>query len=185
MNKILNMMIMLSLLAYPVYSQNNDIEEEVPLGKLILKGKDIPVSLKKAAEKNYSNGNVFQYYSFPYLLKEYGWAFKNNESDMPDNSEPTLYAVQIQTDQGTIDAVYTGDGKLIRSREVLKDIELPTSVMNAYEKSEYHNCRIVQDKLKIINGKNNKMYYTIFVEKDGRKHAMYFDKDGNRLRNVS
>lgn len=185
MKKITHILIMLSLLAYPVYSQVSDVEEEVPVDKLVLKDKDIPASLKNSVEANYNNGRLFQYYSFPYLLKEYGWAFKKNESDMSDNSKPELYEVHIKTDHGTIDAIYTGDGKLVRSKEVLKDVELPDKVINALEKSEYKNCRIVQDKLKITNAKNNQLYYTIFVEKDGKRHAIYFDKDGNRLRNIS
>jgi hypothetical protein len=67
----------------------------------------------------------------------------------------------------------------------MKDVELPTPVLKGFEKTEYKNGRIVEDKLKITNAKNNKLYYSIVVQKEGKKHTLYFDKDGNRLRNAS
>ena len=95
MKKILNTIITLLLLSYPVFSQMENIEEEVPVSKLVLKSSDIPASLKGAIEKSFKNGAPIQWYSFPYLLKEYGWAFKNNMNNMSNNSIPEQYAVQI------------------------------------------------------------------------------------------
>ncbi len=175
----------LLLIVSPVFSQvENTEEDEIVENELVLKSNEIPAALKNAVDKSFKNGTPIQWYSFPYVFKEYGWAFKNDKNNMSSNSQPELYDVQLKTAKGSrIDAVFTKDGKLIRSKEVLKNIKLPSQIVNAVEHSEYKNYNIIGDRFLIKNAENNTSHYSVIVKKGNKKHTLYFDKDGNRLRN--
>lgn len=170
----------------PVFSQAKDVEEDVPVGKLVLKSNQVPPALQSAFKKSFKNETPLEWYSFPYVLKKYGWAFKNYQGSSMESAQPVLYAVEMKTTEGsTIDAVYNENGKLLREKEVLKGVELPTPVIKALDNTEYKNYKIVGDKLKITNVNNNMKYYSVAVEKNNKKHRLYFDQNGNQLRNPS
>lgn len=186
MKKIIFIVAGMLLMFSPVFSQARDVEENVPVGKLVLKSNQIPPTLESAFQKSFKNETPLEWYSFPYILKKYGWAFKNNLGTTTGSSQPVLYAVEMKTDQGsTIDAVYDENGKLLREKEILKSVELPTPVIKALDNSEYKGCKIVGDKLKITNIKSSMEYYSVAVEKNNKEHRLYFDQNGNRLRNPS
>ncbi len=189
MKKILLVASSMLLFVYPVFSQMDDVSEEVPEGSMILKSDQIPSSLKQAVEKSYSNESTFEWHKFPYLLKKYGWTFDNNNmNDMAQNSMPDLYEVKIILSNGSnIDAVYDKNGKMLRSKELLKSMELPEPVAKAIETGKYKDCRIVGDRLKITDAQNANphTYFSVVVEKNNKKHNLYYDKNGNQLKNPS
>ena len=188
MKKIFPVALIMLLFSYTAFSQMDVSSEEVPESKVILKPNQVPSSLKNAVEKSYSTESTFEWHKFPYLLKKYGWEFKNNIDMSGTTTMPDFYEVTVKLSHGgTIDAVYNKEGKMLRSKELLKSMELPENVAKSIENGEYKDCRIVGDKLKITNAENQMphTYYSVVVEKNNKKHTLYYDKNGKELKNPS
>jgi hypothetical protein len=172
------------IIFFPAIAQIEEDEVEVPIERLILKKENVPVSIVQAVNKSFQNGVALEWYSFPYLLKEYGWAFKSEGDKTIGNASPDLYAVHIRTSEGSrVDAIYTKDGKLVRSKEVVINTLIPLPVMKAIEKGQYKDWRIVGDRSVIKVAQHSIVHYAVKVEKDNNKRTLYFDKNGNQLKN--
>ena len=188
MKKIAFSFLGLLLLAFPALSQSNDEyfqtqEEEVPVDQMTLPGKDIPDSLKSSVKKSFEYATDIQWYSFPYVLKKYGWAFKNEDPNAK-NEKIQFYEVKIKNSNGDrVDAIFSKGGKLIRSKEVIHDFDLPKSVVTAIENGEYKNWKITNDMAIIKDAKTESEYFRVTVAKNNKKHIMYFSKDGTELKN--
>jgi hypothetical protein len=184
MKKILFSIIASFIIFFPAFTQIEENEVEVPIEKLVLKKDNIPVSIIQAVNTSFQNGTALEWYSFPYVIKEYGWAFKNTGNATTGDASPDLYAVHIKTSKGSrVDAIYSKDGKLIRSKEVIVNATLPAPVVKAIETGQYKNWTIVGDRSVITVARDNTVHYSVKVEKDNMKHALYFDKNGNQLKN--
>lgn len=112
----------------------------------------------------------------------YGW----QQSVDVNNQEIMFYTMHTKAKDGSnLDAVYTPDGKLVRSREEVKNFEPPKSVMDNLQKSEYKDWKIAKDVhvIKVYEGKTSKDHYDLKMEKGKQKKSLYFDKDGNMLMN--
>ncbi len=174
------------LLSFSAFAQMPvpEEEQEVPVDKLVLKSNDVPQDVKQSVQKSFMDGTVIKWYSFPYTLKQYGWAYKNEINNNSMDTRPNMYAVHIKTSDGSwVDAVFSKDGKLIRSKEVIKNSELPAPIINAIEKSKYHDWGITDDRVVIKDNKNKTICYSVQVQKDNKKHNLYFDANGMQLKN--
>ena len=184
MKSLLKTIIASFLIFSPVYSQYEENEVEVPVEKLILKKDQIPPAIVQEVNKSFQNYKALQWYSFPYLIKEYGWAYKGQADANLGNTSPDQYAVHITTSEGSkVDAIYTKDGKLVRSREVIVNSTLPKPIVKAIETGPYKGWAIVGDRSIITVAKNNSVHYAVKIEKNNVKHTLYFDKNGNQLKN--
>ncbi len=112
----------------------------------------------------------------------YGW-----EQDVnPDNMDINYYTIHTHKSNGSyLEAVYTPDGKLQRSREEIKNFVPPQAIMASLAKSDYKDWKINKNVLviKAVEGKATKEHYAFKLEKGKDKKTVYFDKDGNMLMN--
>ena len=100
--------------------------------------------------------------------------------------EINYYTLHTQTtDKSSLDAVYTPDGKLVRSREEVKNFEPPKAILDNLGKSNYKDWKITKDVhvIKVYEGKTSKDHYALSLQKGKQKKVVYFDKDGNMLMN--
>ncbi len=166
---------------YPVFPQELDPEdepaEEAPVATLILKKDQIPTEVQKSAGKDFTYGVPVQWSNFPYLFQKYGWTVVTEGSE---DVKPDRYAVTIKTKGGgTFDAVYTANGKLLRSREILKDGPLPQVVETSLNESKYKNWKVFADKELIRDFENQGLkHYVVKVKNGNEKKALYFDEQG-------
>jgi hypothetical protein len=172
------------IIFFPAYTQIEENEVEVPIETLTLKKENIPVSIVQAVNKSFQNGSALEWYSFPYLLKEYGWAFESKGNATIESALPDLYAVHIKTSKGSrVDAIYTKDGNILRSKEVIVNSMLPLPVTKAIETGPYKGWIIVGDRSIIKVARNNLVHYAVKVEHGNTRRTLYFDKNGNQLKN--
>jgi hypothetical protein len=165
---------------YPMMAQDLDVNEIQPVEKMVLTKDKIPAAVNQAVSKDFRNGQPVKWGNFPYVLKEYGWVV-----DKADNTKPDYYEVFIKTENGSdMYAIYSSDGKLIRSKEILRNMPLPKSIEEALFKSEYKDWKKTGDLEKITNFMNaQKSHYIVTVEKNNKTHHLYFDDAGTMLRN--
>ena len=114
-------------------------------------------------------------------FRTYGW-----EQDVNPDTEIDYYTIHTHKSNGSyLEAVYTADGKLQRSREEIKNFVPPQPVMASLAKSDYKDWKIDKNVLviKAVEGKATKEHYAFKLQKGRDKKTVYFDKDGNMLMN--
>jgi hypothetical protein len=165
---------------YPIIAQVPEIDETQPTEELSLSKDKIPDVIKQAVQKDFVNGEPVKWGIFPQVLQEYGWVV-----DKSSNSATDFYEVYIKTKDGSdMFAIYSKDGKLLRSKEVIKNLPLPQAVRTALANSEYKDWTIKGDVAKVTDYKNKvSVHYIVKVTKNNKVHNLYFDENGKRLMN--
>jgi hypothetical protein len=183
MKKSILSLLLMFIMVFPVISQVENTEDaEVPIEEITLKKDMIPAQVQQAVSKDFTYGEPVQWSNFPYLFKEYGWTAIKNEAT---TEKPDRYAVILKSKKGgNLYAVYSADGTLLRSREILKNGPLPKAVENALLNSEFKDWKVDADK-ELIQDYSKKVvkHYVVKVEKDNKKRLLYFDEQGNILKN--
>jgi hypothetical protein len=111
-----------------------------------------------------------------------GWEQNVN----PNNMDINYYTIHTYKPNGSyLEAVYTPEGKLTRSREEIKNFVPPQPILASLQKSDYKDWTISKNVLliKAVEGKATKEHYAFKLEKGKDKKTVYFDKDGNMLMN--
>lgn len=183
MKRLILLSSLLAVFILPDFAQGfyDSSNVQVPIKQLVIPESKVPASVTSAIKKDFMTGQVMQWYSFPYLFKEHGWQVLN-PNEMKSNEKPDQYAVYVKASDGSrIDAVYTANGKLIREREVLKNVELPRQIQDAIASSKYKGWNISKDKILITDGLKNSKEYIVKVEKGQKKKTLYYDDNGTVL----
>ena len=182
MKRLILLSSLLSVFLISDFAQSGpEIPVQVPIKQVVIPENKVPPALDKTIQKDFMTGQVMQWYTFPYLFKKYGWQVLNPQ-EMKGKEKPDRYAVYVKADDGSrIDAVYTSNGKLIREREVMKDVALPQSIMDAIANSKYKNWSIDKDKILITDGIKNTKEYIVKVENGTHSKTLYYDEDGSVL----
>ncbi len=183
MKKLILLSSLLAVFILPDFAQNfgNSVLTQVPMKQLVIPESKVPAPLASAIKKDFMTGQVMQWYTFPYLFKKHGWQVLSN-NEMKGKQKPDRYGVYVKANDGSrIDAVYTSKGKLIREREVLKDVALPEPVLDAIASSKYKGWTIDKDKILITDGVRNTKEYIIKVNKGQMRKTLYYDDNGSVL----
>jgi hypothetical protein len=183
MKRLILLSSLLAVFILPDFAQDNveSVKMQVPMKQLIIPENKVPAPVASAIKKDFITGQVMQWYTFPYLFKKYGWNVLNT-NEMKGKQKPDRYAVYVKANDGSrIDAVYTSKGKLIREREVLKNIALPLQVAHAIASSKYKGWVIDKDKVIITDGIKNTKEYIVTVEKGQNSKTLYYDDNGSVL----
>jgi hypothetical protein len=174
-SNLLGMFVMLALL--PAYLQAQHIN--LPTMVIKVSQDKVPLKVKEAFLKDFGEGHKpFAWATAQTLFDTYEWEQRTNVKNM----EIYTYALHTETTVGSsLDAVYTADGKLINSRELVKDFEPPRNILSALQNSKYKDWVIAKDFhiIKISNGSNEKEHYDFRLTKGNAKKTVYFDKYGD------
>lgn len=125
---------------------------------------------------NTSDVYWYDYPTFDYLNDWYDY------SPFWYSANPGNYAVEFKTDDVPYKAVYTKEGKKIAIHRMTSD--LPEAVSESIKKSEYKNWKIGKEKEEIFKDKDTDelKVYKVSVESGAKKHMLYYQKDGELLR---
>jgi len=169
---------------FPFFAQDENIEqtEIVPIEQITLKENQIPKTLVNSVTKDFSEGKPIEWQNFPFIFKKYGWVIEDTANY---TLKPEYFYVLIKAKDGSkLNAVYSPDGKLIRSREILRTAPLPTEIAATLAKSEYKDWEVVGDKERITDySANISRHYVIKIRKNKKTKVLYFDVKGNMLKN--
>jgi hypothetical protein len=177
MKKLVFLVMTFLVFTFPILAQEL-VSEEVPLENLTLKKGNIPPQIVKAAEQLFQGSTQVAWGVFPYELKDYGWAVNKDYNEPIDH-----YELQIKGKDGSdIFAVFESTGELIRYKVINKNAPIPKLIMNAIEKSEYKDWKIVGDAMLIKNNQKKVVeHYAVKLEKGNLKKTLYYTAKGENL----
>lgn len=154
---------------------SNDRE---PIVKATIPIDQIPAAVLKAANAEFDKNNPLTWTRFPFELKEYGWVYDVGTSGPVLNH----YKVSMRTKSGnTLEAIYSAEGNLIQTREMSTNVAVPSTIMDAFLKSQYKDWQIVGNKeiISFYRYSDNKasvdQHFRITVEKDKVRKSISFN----------
>ncbi len=184
MRKLIFIKILFLLSVFPALLFAQQKQEKITPVEFKTDPAKVPAIVKENFMKDFGRGNQpVAWATSKTKFEPYGWD-QNINAGIEKN---WLYICHAKTSNGDqLDAVFLPDGKLIRSREEVKNFDPPKVVLAAIEKSPYKDWKITKDAAIIRtydeNDKSNS-HYDIVLQKGREKKHMYFDDKGNILEN--
>jgi hypothetical protein len=174
------------LAVFPAYlcAQQQDTIEGIPLPESMIQRRWIPKDLvpdkvKDAVLRDFGEGH-----------KPMAWIdtlsrFNDSEWQKSTNvAEVLSYALRVTVSNGsTLDAVYTPDGKMVKSREYVKNFRPELNIMQALRNTEYGDWDIKKNS-HLIKGSSSgpeKERYAFVMQKGKEKKTIYFDENSRMI----
>lgn len=145
-----------------------------------LETKKIPAVVSEQVHKDFPNARITETYSLPAHLYEQKWVLVQ-QNPAPQNIN--YVEVQLNGKDMHYAAVYTPQGTLLNSREVLKHAALPPAVSQAIA-AHYPGWTERRDKEVVKNGKHEITRYIVFLKKGWREERVVLDPDGKVLHHI-
>jgi hypothetical protein len=177
MKKLSSLFVFVLCCIAPVFSQEEN--EGMLIEDIVVNQDEVPADILNSFHLDFSDGVPVKWSLFPYLFEEYGWRVVPNEG----LAKTSRYAVVLKAQNGSeFHAVYDAKGKLIRSREILKNCDVLPSIKKKLSQTEYKDWKVDSDKELIKDFEYYmKKHYVIRVMKDEKKKVLYFDQNGRIL----
>lgn len=134
---------------------------------------EVPPGVLKAIETDFPNldPSKIEWYSYDQNMED--WA--------PVNDPSEHYVVRATGKDYKMRAVYDGTGKLLYSKATVKNTALPSSILDNIEGGQYKGWAVVGDQEVIRDFSQNKKYFRVNLESQGKKAVLYFDHLGNQM----
>jgi hypothetical protein len=170
---------LLMLAIFPVYLSAQEIQ--LPSIEIKVSQDNVPLKVKIAAVNDFGNDHKpIAWVNNLSIWDTSDWAQSTNI----ENQDVYFYSIHTQTSSGSsLDAEYTPDGKLSRSREYVKNFVPSHDVLVALQNSEYKDWSIIKDfflRKLALNG-SEKERYTLVMKKGKEKKTILFDANGRML----
>jgi hypothetical protein len=179
MKKLMIFKIFILSASFPVCLQAQNIQ--LPTVEIKVSQDKVPVVVKAAVLRDFGAGHQPMVWVTPSTsFDTFGWEQTVNVSNM----DIYYYSLYTQTTTGSVlYALYTPAGKLVRSKEEIRNFEPPQVILSGLEKSNYKDWKIIKDVhiVKVDENGMHKELYDLKVEKGNHRKIVYFDKDGNIL----
>jgi len=154
----------------------NDV---VPAPGEKLNNNQVPPVVLKAMLVDFSIDKPETWTKFPYALKEYGWVYDKDAASV----RPEHFEVKMKTSDGDdLFAVYSSDGRLIQTREIFLNVDLPVEVKAKLADSQYKDWTIVGNReiIRYYHDKNAvEQHYRITVAKGETERTISFNYQAN------
>lgn len=190
MKKSMLFAVLLILAFFPGLSFAQDMGElipqeyKLPTVKIQANQDLVPAVVKNAAINEFGPGHK-------------PFAFVNNSSDFSTWNwaqvrDPRLmnvyaYSLSTKTSTGsTLDANYTADGKLLNSREYLKNFKPSLNIMLALQNTQYKDWGVKKDIgiIKRFYNGTEKQRYALVMVKGNEKKTIHLDGNGKMLAEI-
>ena len=120
------------------------------------------------------------WYGYPSLKNELEWYDYN---PMYYTCEyPKYYEVEFVKDKKAHKAVYTKEGKKVATHHKVKVEVVPMAVTKSLENSAYKGWKETAEKEEVEKVTTKEKVYKITVEKDSKKHHLFYDSNGKLLK---
>lgn len=143
-------------------------------GTFLTKG-EVPPAVVQALKRDFNIDNPISWMKFPYALQEYGWVYDKGASDV----KPNNFEAAMKSKKGNdLFAVYSADGRLIATREMVANIPVPAYILESLSKSQYKDWKIVGNKefIQYFHDQNSiEKHFRLTVEKDNVKRSISFN----------
>lgn len=140
---------------------------------------EIPVNVIESFKRDFkgSEGEDWAILPAKLVTEEYIVTGYNNLN----GEKPSYYSVKIKGSKVHREALYDTNGKLLRMKEVIKDIALPIEVRKAILQGN-PGYAIVKDNVIIKEGKNHVTFYRVIIQKGNQKKLIIADPHGTHLK---
>jgi hypothetical protein len=155
-----------------VYGQDAQIRIKV-------KEAEIPAAVVQSFKKDFASGQAEEWTIVPAALVAEEYIISGY--DNLNGEKPTSYEVRIKGPGIKGEAVYSQDGKLLYSKEVIKDTALPAQVVQAVV-SKYPGYNLTRDEETIWQGKAHFIHYRVIIKKEKESWVLAVDANGKILR---
>lgn len=147
----------------------------------VKKGEE-PKAVMDAVNKDFPKAIVKDIVVLPSKL--YGEQWSVSDANNLDGSSVLYYQVSVTETNETSKAVYNKSGKLLSSKVIIKETQLPSQISSAITK-KYAGWKIVNDREKITY-KNEKLkeVYKVEIEKDKMYRSLFIDAAGTIHKDV-
>jgi hypothetical protein len=147
----------------------------IPASGTYLTKDQIPPAVVQALKVDFNIDNPISWMKFPYALQEYGWVYDKGASDVkPNNVEAAMKSKK----GNDLFVVYSPDGRLIATREMIANIPVPPYILESLSKSKYKDWKVVGNKefIQYFHDKNSiEKHFRLTVEKDNIKRSLSFN----------
>ena len=147
--------------------------------RIKVKEAEIPAAVVQSFKKDFTNGQAEEWTIVPAALvaEEYTISGYDNLK----GEKPTAYEVKVKGSNMRGEAVYSQDGKLMFSKEVIKDTALPATVVRAVS-TKYPGYNFTNDEETIRQGKSHFIHYRVTIKKEKESRVLAVDSGGKILR---
>ncbi len=171
--------ILLVFFALTSYSQEEDERNATTIER-----DNVPQEVMDNYNMEYPEITDENWYGYPNY--DYGNDWYNdwyNDGPYSYVEYPAYYVTKFYVDKIPYTIVYSKDGKKVATHIMLYN--LPKAVSDAISKGEYKTWKLGDSKEEIFQDKNADLMkvYKVTVEKGNQKHALYFQSNGNLLKN--
>jgi hypothetical protein len=166
----------LSALAFTIIATAHAQSAQV---RIKVKETEVPVAVATAFKSDFAGDQSEEWEIVP--AKALGEEYSVSGYDDLDGQQPSAYSVRIKGKDTKGAAMYDKEGKLLFSKEVIKNTALPSAVTNAVLK-KYPGYSILKDEEKIKQGKSTFIHYRVIIEKGKDKRVVAVDEGGAILR---
>ena len=180
MKKLISSTLIL-LVAFTAFAQTQEkAMKSVELVKV--KKSEVPGDLEAQVQEDFPNAGPVNIFTAADTTVTSDWKV-SEEINFEEGDEIDYYHVEVKGKDSYYEALYDSNSKLIMSKEVQKDVNLPQAIRTAYASSEYKDIPIAKDKhYKVTHHGNNKDYYVVYL-KNGKK--LHFNPDGTLVNDKS
>jgi hypothetical protein len=187
MKKIYFVLILLTAFSFSILAQPGEdalMSEPVPVVAAKIPVGSVPSAIKKDINNHFNKDNPMTWSKLPYKFKDFGWVY---EVGRPEKNL-THYEVTLKTSDGFLWGSYNEDGDLVKTREISKNIAVPTYILKEIYTGPYKDWKIVGNK-EVVNFYENKdrpyaeQNFRINVEKDNiiKKLAFTYEANSGKL----
>lgn len=184
MKKSMMLKVFTLLAFFPTYLSAQETEQNIELNTIEIKvtRDKVPPTVKDAVTRDFGEGTPLVWATTSSKFSTYGWEQVTDAK----NQQTDAYSVHIKGKNGSnLVAVYTPDGKLIRSKETINNMGTPPAIMASLAKSDYKDWKVTKENAVIKTyGGTTSSHYAIKLERGNQKKTLYFDKDGNMVSNM-
>jgi hypothetical protein len=174
---------LLLLAIFPSYLFAQEIK--LPTVEIRVSQDLVPAKVKDAFMNDFGPGHSpFAWVNSNTVFDTYEWA----QIADPSTLEIYSYGLHSKTTSGsTLDALYSVDGKLINSREYIRDFKPSLNVMLALQNTQYKDWGIKKDSHLIkyssqfSSSGSEKERYALVMQKGREKKTILLDEKGNIL----
>lgn len=119
------------------------------------------------------------WYGYPAFIEESDWY--GYDSYLYTTNHPEYYVVEFTKEETPHKIMYSKAGKKIATHKKFIT-DLPKAVSEAIGKSKYKSWIFVKDNEEILKESDKKKVYKVIVKKGTEKHALYFEPNGNLVK---
>ncbi len=142
---------------------------------------NVPKVVTEEFIREYPIAESNAWYGYPSLRNEMEW-YDDYDPFYYTYEYPEYYEVEFIADNTKHHSVYSKEGKKIATHNNITNAGVPKAVTASLDKGTYKGWKEIGEKEEIEKVATKEKVYKITVEKEGKKHRLFYDASGKMLK---